>query len=155
MARLAIDISLTGDKELLKKLARLSTPAAQRKAVIPALRKSDKRLKSQVLANLSGGVVNPQTGRLLSAMAIQKVRAIPRSRSVIGVAFGLPTREELGISAEDEWYYPVALEYGHGGPHPAPPHPYMRRAVDSNRERELTAIGAEIGTNIVKQALRK
>ncbi len=158
MARPAIDISLVGDKELLKQLANLGKPATQKKAVRPALRKSAKRIKPRVLANLSGSPVAPHTGRLLAAMAAQKVHAIGRSRTVIGAGFDMPTRESLGIDPSDKYYYPIAVEYGHvrgAGKSAAPPRPYIRPAVDSNRESELNQIGKDIGKGIEKQAAKK
>lgn len=155
MPRPAIDISLVGDKELLKRLAALEKPATQKKAVRPALRKSAKRLKAEVLANLSGQVVTPRTGRLLGAMAAEKVHALKGGRTIIGAGFDLPTRAALGIDADDPYFYPFAVEYGHGGPRPAPPHPFIRWAVDRNAGRELTQIGVDIGSAITKQAMRR
>ena len=158
MPKAAIDISMIGDKELLKQLARLSTPASQKKAIRPALRKSAKRIKPRVLANLSGSPVAPRTGRLLAAMAAEKVHAIGRSRTVIGAGFDLPSRESLGIDPSDKYFYPIAVEYGHvrgAGKSAAPPRPYIRPAVDSNRESELNQIGADIGKGIIKQAAKK
>ena len=54
----------------------------------------------------------------------------------------------IGVHRKDwsgEEYYPAYVEYGHGGPHHAPPHPYIRPAVDAagdealNRLAELVA----------------
>ncbi len=158
MARPAIDISLVGDKALLKQLANLGKPATQKKAVRPALRKSAKRIKPRVVANLSGHPVATRTGRLRAAFAAEKIHGLPRSRVIIGMGFDMPTREALGIDPSDKYYYPVAVEYGHArgaGKAAAPPHPYIRPAVDSNRESELTLIGRDIGKAIEKQAMKK
>ena len=44
----------------------------------------------------------------------------------------------------DDFYYPAAVEYGHGGPHPAPPHPFVRPAVDAKGEEALEHIKEQI-----------
>lgn len=35
------------------------------------------------------------------------------------------------------------VEYGHGGPRPAPPHPFLRKALDSNIEAARAQFGAK------------
>ena len=35
---------------------------------------------------------------------------------------------------DDEDYYPAYVEYGHGGPGPAPAHPYVRPAFDTRQD---------------------
>ena len=35
---------------------------------------------------------------------------------------------------DDEDYYPSYVEYGHGGPGPAPAHPYVRPAFDTRQD---------------------
>jgi len=146
-----IDISMIGDVELEKKLAALGDRATQLKAVRPSLRASAKRLKAEVVANLSGRVVQPKTGRLLAATQAQKVRALPRSRMVISVGFDFPTRIEMGIDADSKWFYPAHVEYGHPR---AAPRPFIRSAVDRNRDSEYAAIGKQIGKTIERIARR-
>lgn len=154
MASPIIDISMIGDKELERKLAKLATPASQKRAVRPALRKSTKRLKAHVVANLSGLVVQPDTGRWLRAAIAAKVKAIKRSRGEIGTAFAMPTREALGIAPGDESYYPASVEYGHPAPgreHASAKAP-IRQAVNSHAREELFRIGRDIGKGIEKEA---
>ncbi len=151
MAQLAVDISLTGDRALLEKLAALGKPATQKKAVRPALRAATKRLKAIVVSNLSGRVVTPQTGRLLAAISGEKVHAIPAKGGIIGTGFDMPRRSDLGIEGDDE-YYPAILEFGH---EKAPAKSYLRAAVDDNKARELAQIGRDIGKGIEKQAAKK
>ncbi len=158
MARPAIDISILGDKELEKKLAALGSEAAQKKAVRPALRKSIKRIRTRVIQHLSGLPVQPQTGRLLVGMASVKPQSLRRSRGTLGVVLPFPSREQLGIDPKDKYFYPAAVEYGHvrgAGKSAAPPHPFIRPAVDNNSERELSLIAADIGKGIIKQAMKK
>lgn len=65
----------------------------------------------------------------------------PRSGRLVGaINTGPPTKKNGGITVtvgvhRRDWpgdpYYPAYVELGHGGPHPAPPHPYVRPAYDA------------------------
>lgn len=48
---------------------------------------------------------------------------------------------------EDE-YYPAYVEYGHGGPHPAPAHPYIRPAFDTRAPAAEQIIVSELKAKI-------
>ena len=39
-----------------------------------------------------------------------------------------------------EDYYPAYVEYGHGGPAPAPAHPYIRPAYDTRADESYEII---------------
>ena len=41
---------------------------------------------------------------------------------------------------DDEDYYPAYVEYGHGGPGPAPAHPYIRPAYDARQDEAYEII---------------
>ena len=41
---------------------------------------------------------------------------------------------------DDEAYYPAFTEYGHGGPGPAPAHPYIRPAYDTTEDQAYEII---------------
>ncbi len=41
---------------------------------------------------------------------------------------------------DDEDYYPAYVEYGHGGPGPAPAHPYIRPAYDTTEDEAYEII---------------
>ena len=70
------------------------------------------------------------TGRLKAAIKVGKPRGIKRGRTVtIGVH-----RRDIDLSDKDGAYYPAFVEYGHGGPTPAPPHPFIRPAYDLNKD---------------------
>ena len=50
----------------------------------------------------------------------------------------------VGIWSEDVPYaYPV--EFGHGGPHPAPAHPFLRPAFDEGKDEAYEQIKALLG----------
>lgn len=42
------------------------------------------------------------------------------------------------------------VEFGHAGPHPAPPHPFMRPAVEANRANVRTIIAAGVAKIVNK-----
>lgn len=154
MARPIIDIRLIGDKKLIRALSKLPG-ASQKKVVRPGLRRTAKRLKGQVISNLSGDPVAPASGRWLAAAIAMPVRAMKRSRSHIGVGFAMPTREQLGIDPKDKWYRPFAVEYGTqvraGGRGSVPELRPIRSAVDDHRQRELAMIGRDIGKGIERE----
>ena len=41
---------------------------------------------------------------------------------------------------DDEAYYPAYVEFGHGGPGPAPAHPYVRPAFDARQDEAFGII---------------
>ena len=73
------------------------------------------------------------TDKLHSAISTGKVK----KRRTTGL------RITLGVHRKD-WddgdYYPAFVEYGHGGPRPAPPHPYVRPAFDARQDEAFAII---------------
>jgi len=52
-------------------------------------------------------------------------------------------RVTIGVHRKDwdeEDYYPAFVEYGHGGPAPAPAHPYIRPAYDARQDEAYEII---------------
>lgn len=158
MANKNIDISVLGDKALEKVLHDLDLKH-QRKAVSPAMRGSAKRLKKVVITNIETRLINTpphiRTGTLRTAFKKMAIRAAKRHRAEVRVGVPLPTRELLGDKA-DPPYYPTAVEYGHKGPRgvKVPPYPYIRPAVDENRDEELRKIADDIGGRVLRMAPR-
>jgi hypothetical protein len=151
MASSFVDISLLGDKELEKALRKLPDKA-EVKAVRPALRKSTKRLHVLVIQAWSGVPMGVRTGRTLTAWVAQKVHAIPRKGGWIGAAFDWPSREALGISADDEWYHPAVSEYGSpDDPERYPAYAPIRSTVNRVENRELATIGRDTAKGIERQ----
>jgi len=148
-----IDISLLGDKELERKLAGLADKL-QRKVVRTALHKTlNKIVKKEIVRRLSGHPVQSKTGRLRAAMKRGRVRSSAgrKARRTIARAIPLPPREELGIDPDDKFYYPAAVEYGHGN---VPPKSFLRAAVDDNEERIKKHLARLIGEGIEREAAR-
>lgn len=69
---------------------------------------------------------------------------ISRSTAYVGVWYGYTPVHYLsdGTKSHKQDDPPVAyyVEYGHGGPHPAPAHPYMKPTVDAQEDAVTQAI---------------
>ena len=137
MAKPWIDIGMVGDKELQRALNRISRDT-QEKFVQQSLRKGAK----PILASAITGVP-VRTGRLKTSL---KIRTRKRKRKgILGVQVQTGTRAELGIAADAPGYYPIAVEYG--TKHMAAD-PYLRPALDTNRDKALGIIGRELWNRI-------
>jgi len=80
------------------------------------------------------------TGNLQKGIKVGGVRTSKNGRTItVGIH-----RRDIDLSAKDGHYYPAYVEYGHGGPRPAPPHPFIRPAFDLKKDEAW---------NIVKQAV--
>ncbi len=146
-----IDISVIGDKELARALAKLPDKY-EGKAVRPALRASAKRVKLHVIQAFSGNPIGVRTGRTLMAIIAQKVHAIPRKGGWIGAAFDWPGRESLGVAPGDDGYWPMILEYGSpDNPERYPAYAPVRSTVNRMEQRELATIGHAIAKGVERQ----
>lgn len=155
MAQPTFELKLEGNQILLEQLGRL--PEVIRKKVVrPVFRDSLKRVKNEILLNLSGRVVQEQTGRYVNAMERQNPRiAVTRDGAVLG-GMQMPKRGELGIEPDAKGYYPAAVEYGvKKGPRPFEAKAPIRKAVNDMQEAEMRRIGDEIGAGILKVAAKK
>lgn len=54
----------------------------------------------------------------------------------------MEVRVKMNTAFLGVWDQPVAyyVEYGHGGPHPAPAHPYMKPTADAHEDEVIQAI---------------
>ena len=109
----------------------------------------------------TNGSAGPVTKRLLQAAAVpveSRMKAIASSDPAIisgdlhnAIGTG-PVKKKsgknhhitVGVHRKD-WhdekdYYPAYVEYGHGGPAPAPAHPYIRPASDSTQDQAYEII---------------
>ena len=76
----------------------------------------------QMIQNASSDP-RPRSGNLRGALRIKKASGRRGARVTIGVH-----------AAEGDAPYAHPVEFGHGGPHPAPPHPFVRPAFDTKAE---------------------
>ena len=100
-----ITAQLHGVQEVQKALKQFQ-PTLQKKLQRKATRKAGKPVLDTARAR-----VPVKTGKLRKNL---KLRAAKRKRSstVVGVSVQTPTRDVLGISQSDPYYYPTVLEYG-------------------------------------------
>ena len=91
---------------------------------------------AEVIAKEMRQLAPVKSGKLKSAIKVGKAR---NGRNGRQVTVGIHRRDFSG----DE-YYPAYVEYGHGGPRPADPHPFIRPAYDLKKDEAWS---------IVKQAV--
>ena len=67
--------------------------------------------------------------------AISTGRVKKRRRTGLNITVGVHRKDW-----NEEDYYPAYVEYGHGGPGPAPAHPYIRPAFDARQDEAFGII---------------
>lgn len=89
-------------------------------------------IDAQMKANASS---DPKiiTGKLRGAISTGKVKK--HKRTGLHITIGVHRKDW-----DDEDYYPAYVEYGHGGPGPAPMHPYVRPAFDTRQDEAFGII---------------
>lgn len=136
MARPVVDISILGDKELERALAKLP-PLAQVRAVKPAVRKSAKRMRPKVAK-----ATPVDTGALRREMETAPIRGTTKKGLIrIGMVQPLEKREAIKLNV---------LEYG-SARRGLPPVRFVRNTVDKNAPVEHRQMGMDIGREIEKQ----
>ena len=89
-------------------------------------------VEAQMKANASS---DPKiiTGKLHGAISTGKVKK--HKTTGLHITIGVHRKDW-----DDEDYYPAYTEYGHGGPAPAPAHPYIRPAFDTRQDEAFGII---------------
>lgn len=89
-------------------------------------------IEGQMKANASS---DPQiiSGKLHDAISTGKVKK--HRTTGLHITVGVHRKDW-----DDEEYYPAYVEYGHGGPSPAPAHPYVRPAFDTRQDEAFGII---------------
>ena len=89
-------------------------------------------VETQMKANASS---DPQiiTGKLHGAISTGKVKK--HKLTGLHITIGVHRKDW-----DDEDYYPAYTEYGHGGPAPAPAHPYVRPAFYTRQDEAFGII---------------
>lgn len=131
-----VDISGLGDKRISAKLGALDLKV-QKKIVRKALRKAARPILAEARARVA-----VDTGKLRDGLSIKAVRA---RRGVFGVQVVTPRRVDLGIPADAKGFYPAVLEYGSEN---HPPRPYLRPALDANREKAVDTVADFVRSEI-------
>jgi HK97 gp10 family phage protein len=60
------------------------------------------------------------------------------------------TKARIGVQKGSDAYYATFVEYGHGGPHPAGPHPFLSPAFDLKKEEAYGVIRDALKSKINK-----
>ena len=119
-----MSVTVSGTEVILADLERM----------IPTDTNVDEALKAggEIIAAKMIELAPERTGRLKGAIKVGNSRGGKRGRTItVGVH-----RRDFGAGD----YYPAFVEYGHGGPRPAPPHPYIRPAYDMTQDQAWAAI---------------
>ena len=126
------------------------------KAVIKTFNVLDDNLQRKVLrqALRSGAKIIQKAAKAKSPVGITgnnkkfiKIKSLKRSRVTVGVAVVTGTREQLGIPRDEFGYYPMVLEYG--SKH-VKKQPFMKPALEQNREKVIKEIAKKIEAGIEK-----
>ena len=129
-------IDTKGFSELIGDISRMAAALDTANEGAPAARRiltaAAVPVEAQMKANASS---DPKiiTNKLHGAISTGK----PKKRKTTGMQI------TIGVHRKDwdgEEYYPAYVEYGHGGPGPAPAHPYVRPAFDTTQDQAFGII---------------
>jgi len=165
MARFGIQ--MLGDTDLEATLAGL-TDQIERKVLGQALRDAAQFIREDAQRRAP-----VRSGRLRDTLA---VRTLKRSRRRVGFGIWTGTREQLGIPAQAQGYYPAAVHLGYTvgrrrqrvqalrqgarrllqaefGTRHIPARPFLRPALIANRDAVLALIGARLRERLAARGL--
>jgi HK97 gp10 family phage protein len=134
-------VELTGSSELIADLAGMAADLDNGPGVDRALQAGAVPVEQQMLANASS---DPKiiTGALHGSIRTDRVKQRRGGKQIsIGVK-----HSEAGA------YYANPVEYGHGGPGPAPPHPFVRPAFDARAEEAYGEIKRVLADEIMNRS---
>lgn len=88
-----------------------------------ALEAGARPIEEQMLSN---AITDPQidTGTLFKSIVTGRIKSAGGTRKKI----------DVGVHSNASAFYAAWVEFGHGGPQPAPPHPYVVPAYDAREE---------------------
>ena len=99
------------------RMAQVAEPAQIQSTLEEAAQPILEQMKQNASSNPS-----PRTGKLRAALGTGNAGKKGSAR----ISIGVHRKDWSG----DE-YYPAYVEFGHGGPRPAPPQPFVRPAIDA------------------------
>ena len=97
-------------------------------------------LLDQMIQNASTDP-RPRSGKLRGALRIKKASGRRGAQVTVG------------IHRADGAAYGVPVEFGHGGPHPAPPHPFVRPAFDVRADEAYELLKEQLRNALDKRGL--
>ena len=117
-------MKLNGADDLKSDLATMVSALGEAStATARILKGAAQPILNQMIQN-AGTDPRPRSGHLRDSL---KIRAGSRKHGTARVTVGVHSGE-AGAA------YANPVEHGHGGPHPAPPHPFVRPAFDAKAE---------------------
>lgn len=138
MADVTVDISVLGDKVLSRRFNALASKM-QAKILKKTFRVIAKDIKASANSRIPIGPSKEKGRHLKGAL---KVRVPKKKKGLVSIEVQTPQREVIGVSPDDEFYYPSALELGSKKQREES---FLRVGLDENR-------GA--GLNKIKNAIR-
>lgn len=119
---------------------------------------------ASVLADDQGDKFKQTAKRILSEagnpMLADMIRRAPKRSGTLKEALKIgtvPTRKKdggytikIGSQKGDDAYYASWVEFGHGGPRPAAPHPFIRPAYDTTKEESYRIIRERLQDELKK-----
>ena len=138
------------DRQLKKLLKTYETlpGSTQRRVLRPAIRSG-----ASIVNKDAKQRVPVKTKALKKSLGV-RMKTYSRNGVIVGVVgprVGFRTVGENG-RVNDPAKYAHLVELGHGGPRPAPPHPFLRPALETNRRRVFSQIKRKTAQGIVKLA---
>ncbi|MBR1565641.1 MAG: HK97 gp10 family phage protein [Oscillospiraceae bacterium] len=120
-------MTLRGFDDLEHDLLNMAARVESDTTVSAALKAGAKPIQDQMEHNASDVLIHVQSGATRKGISTRKKG---RKRITIGVH-----RKDFNPPPKAKGhYYPGYVEYGHGGPAPAPLHPFVRPAFDSQQD---------------------
>jgi len=144
-----MDMTLIGDRALLRKLQRLDVKL-QRKIARHALRAGGRPVLAEAKRLCPVGAHKEESRPHLRDTL--KLRALRGRRGQVGVQVQTGTRETLNIPAAASHFWPAAVEFGHGN---VPAQSYLRAAVDNRRDASLALIRRDVAAGIESEARKR
>ena len=140
----SMDLNIEGIEELEKQMESL-IKAVHPDKVEPVLLDAAKVVAKDAKARAPKG----ETGNLKKGIVAKKTRRKGGMTAALGLSAG---EAAPAITAIDFRKAPHAalVEFGHGGPHPAPAHPFFRPAWDANKNKVEKQIVDDINNLIDK-----
>jgi len=155
MARASDMLTLVGDKKLANTM--LSLPTQVFTGVMRgAIGKGLAVVKKQARKNAKPGEIlsNEATGEMRKAIK-QKTHANRTKETVSGRVFvSRDKKTEIDGKHHNPGAVAHLVEFGHQGPSPAPPHPFLRPALDTTRPEAKAAVTKEAKKRLPKAVAR-
>ena len=129
---------LLGFDELINDMHMLAERLGGGPGINRALEAGAVPIEEQMLHNVSN-MLNVITGDLRNSIKIGKVKSWRNGKTIT-----------IGAHHGSRGFYGHIVEYGHGGPAPAPPHPFARPAFDTRKEDAFNEMKRVMNAEISK-----